>query len=97
MFNKDNIKLGLVLGFVAPVLGMFGYYFWKFNLFTFNEFLQVLMIQKSLLSGIISIALIANALLFTVYVNRQKDKTARGIFFATCLYALVTLGFKWFG
>lgn len=97
MFNKDNIKLGLVLGFIAPVIGMFGYYFWKFNLFTFNEFLQVLMIQKSLLSGIISIALIANALLFTVYINRQKDKTARGIFFATCLYALVTLGFKWFG
>jgi formate/nitrite transporter FocA (FNT family) len=52
--------------------------------------------QKSLLSGIISIALIANAILFTLYINEHKDKTAKGIFIATCIYALITLGFKWF-
>ncbi len=97
MLQRDNIKLGLAIGFIAPIFGLFGYYLWKFSLFTLNEFFQVLMMQKSLLSGIISIALIANAILFTLYINRQKDKTARGIFIATCLYALVTLGFKWFG
>jgi formate/nitrite transporter FocA (FNT family) len=54
------------------------------------------MLQKSLLSGIISIALIANAIVFTVYINKQKDKTAKGVFIATCVYALISLGFKWF-
>lgn len=96
MLQKDNIKLGLVIGFIAPVFGLFGYYFWKFSLFTLKAFFEVLMAQKSLLSGIISIALIANAILFTLYINKQKDKTARGIFIATCLYALVTLACKWF-
>ena len=95
--KKDNLKLGLLLGFLAPVIGIFGYYLWKFSLFTLNEFFQVLNMQKSLLSGIISIALIANAILFTLYINEHKDKTAKGIFIATCIYALVTLGFKWFG
>ena len=95
--KKDNLKLGLILGFIAPIIGLFGYYFWKFRLFTLNEFFQVLNMQKSLLSGIISVALIANAILFTLYINEHKDKTAKGIFIATCIYALITLGFKWFG
>lgn len=94
--KKDNLKLGLILGFLVPVIGIFGYYLWKFRLFTLNEFFQVLNMQKSLLSGIISIALIANAILFTLYINEHKDKTAKGIFIATCIYALITLGFKWF-
>jgi tryptophan-rich sensory protein len=51
--------------------------------------------QKSLMSGIISISLIANAVVFTIYINKQIDKTARGIFIATCIYALVALGVKW--
>ncbi len=96
MLQKDNLKFGLVLGFLAPVLGFTTYYLAKFRLFTVKEFFEVLMMQKSLISGIISICLLADAIVFTIYINRQKDKTAAGIFIATCLYALVALGFKWF-
>ncbi|MBL7761008.1 MAG: hypothetical protein JNK08_09975 [Sediminibacterium sp.] len=96
MLKKDDIRLGLILGFLAPIAGIFGYYFWKFRLFTLNEFFQVLNMQKSLLSGIISVALVANAILFTIYINQHKDSTAKGIFITTCLYAVVTLLFKWF-
>lgn len=96
LLNKDSIPFGLLLGFIAPVFGLFGYYYWKFSLFSLNEFFQVLLMQKSLLSGIIAIALIANAIVFTVYINKQKDKTAKGVFIATCIYALISLGIKWF-
>lgn len=96
MLQKDNLKFGLVLGFLAPVLGFATYFLVKFRLFTVKEFFEVLMMQKSLISGIISICLLADAIVFTIYINRQKDKTAAGIFIATCLYALVALGFKWF-
>jgi hypothetical protein len=97
MLHKDNLKFGLILGIIAPVFGLMFYYFWQFRLFTLKEFFQVLIMQKSLLSGIISISLIANALVFTYYINKHKDQTAKGIFIATCFYALITLGFKWFG
>jgi hypothetical protein len=96
MLTKDNLKLGLVIGFLAPFLGFIMYYLLRFRLFTVKEFFQVLMMQKSLLSGIISLALIVNVIVFTIYINKHKDKTATGIFIATCLYALVALGFKWF-
>ena len=96
ILSKDNLKLGLVLGFLAPILGFASYYLLRFRLFTVKEFFQVIMMQKSLLSGIVSIALIANVIVFTLYINQQKDKTAKGVFIATCIYAVVALGLKWF-
>jgi hypothetical protein len=48
------------------------------------------------LSAIISVSLIANAVLFTIYINTQKDKTATGIFIATCIYGVLALILKWF-
>jgi hypothetical protein len=96
MFKKDNLKLGLFLGFLTPILAMFAYYLIQFRLFKISEFFQVMLQQKSLMSGIISISLIANAVVFTLYINKQIDKTARGIFIATCIYALLALVVKWF-
>ena len=96
MLKKDNLRLGLILGFLAPVLGFAAYYLLRFRLFSVKEFFQVLMMQKSLLSGIVSIALLANAVVFTLYINQHKDKTAKGVFIATCMYAIIALGLKWF-
>jgi tryptophan-rich sensory protein len=96
MFKKDNLKLGLFLGFLTPILAIFAYYLIQFRLFKISEFFQVMLQQKSLMSGIISISLIANAVVFTLYINKQIDKTARGIFIATCIYALLALVVKWF-
>lgn len=96
MLKKDNLRLGLILGFLSPVIGFGAYYLLRFRLFTIQEFFQVLMMQKSLLSGIVSMALVANAVVFTIYINQHKDNTAKGIFIATCIYALFALGLKWF-
>lgn len=96
MLKKDNLIFGLVLGFLAPVLGFAAYYLFKFRLFTLKEFFEVLMMQKSLISGIISICLFSDAVIFTIYINLHKDLTAKGIFIATCIYAMVALAFKWF-
>lgn len=96
MLKKDTIPFGLVLGFLSPVLGLAAYYLLRFRLFSVKDFLTVIMIQKSLLSGIVSFCLVANAIVFTIYVNRHRDNTAKGIFIATCVYALAALALKWF-
>jgi glycopeptide antibiotics resistance protein len=96
MFKKDNLRFGLILGFLSPVLGMSIYYLMRFRLFSVKDFLRVLMMQKSLMSGVVSVALLANAIVFTIYINKHKDNTAKGIFIATCIYALLALGLKWF-
>lgn len=95
MLRKDNLKLGLVLGLLAPLLGMLGFYFYKFRRLSFAEFIQYLGIERHLLTAMISFSLLANAIIFTVYINAQKDKTARGIFIITIIYAITALLLKW--
>ena len=94
MFKKDSLRLGLVLGFIAPIAGMFIYYFIQFRAFALSEFFELMLREKALLTGIVSISLIANAVVFTIYINSRKDRTARGIFIATCIYAIAALLWK---
>jgi hypothetical protein len=97
MFKKDNLKLGLILGLFAPILGIFGFYLWKFRRLSFGEFIQYLGLERNLLSSVVSFSLLANAVLFTIYINGHRDKTARGIFIVTCIYAVAALVLKfWF-
>jgi hypothetical protein len=89
MLKKDNLRLGLIVGIIAPLFGMMIYYFWKFfPTFSVGEFLRVLMVQKTLITALISFSLFANAVVFTFYVNTRRDRTAKGIFIITCIYAV---------
>ncbi len=94
--KKDNLLLGLALGFLAPFLGLLSFYFIKFRALSFGDFLHFLVIYKTLLTSVISLSLIANAVVFTFYINTQKDKTARGVFAATCVYAIICIIIKFF-
>lgn len=92
---KDNIRLGLLLGFIAPILGILLYYVAEFkDVMTFSEFVRVIAVQRTLLTALVSIALVANAAIFTFYINKRKDQTAKGIFIATCIYGIASLVWK---
>ncbi len=95
MFKKDNLKFGILLGILGPLLAMVVYYFWVFSrTIRFSEYLYVLAHNKQLLTAISSISLLANAVLFTVYINSHRDKTAKGVFVATLIYGVVVLVYK---
>jgi hypothetical protein len=95
MFKKDNLPFGIVLGAIAPLFGFLGYYFWKFYpTFSLKDFFDLLMAQTTLISGLSTFALLINVALLTVYLNRRLDKTAKGIFAISVLYALVALAIK---
>jgi hypothetical protein len=95
IFKKDNLKLGIVIGLIAPLLAMVVYYYWNFaRSIGISEYLYLLRTNKSLLTGVSSISLVANAVFFTIYINTQKDKTAKGIFVATLAYGIAVLVYK---
>ena len=93
--KKDNFILGLTLGFLAPFLGIFLFYLIKFSAFSFKEFLEVLVMWKSFFSAVITVSLIADGAIFTIYINTERDKTARGIFAATMVYTIICLMLKY--
>lgn len=93
--KKDNLIVGLVLGALSPFLGMAIFYLWKFKAFSFKFFLATLGVEKRLLTSMVTFSLIVNAVLFTIYINTQKDKTAKGIFVSTLVWALAAIILKW--
>ena len=95
ILKKDNLKFGILLGILGPLLAMLLYYFWVFSrTIHLGEYLYVLRTNKQLLTAISSISLLANAILFTIYINTHRDKTAKGIFVATLIYGIAVLVYK---
>lgn len=98
IFKKDNFVLGLILGLLAPLVGLLLFKFYKFQVFTFRETFQFMLYEpgyKTLTVGL-SLSLLLSALLFTLYINAGKDNTAKGIFAITMAYGLFILIVKTF-
>ena len=99
IFKRDDIKLGVILGLVAPLIGILLFKLYKFSVFSFKEVFQFMMVEPGhkTLSVALSLSLLLNALLFTLYVNSGRDKTAKGIFITTLVYGISVLLLKTFG
>jgi hypothetical protein len=97
IWKRDNLKLGIAIGLLAPLLSLVGYYFLRFSAFGFGEYLTALRQNKPLLTGITIPCLLLNVALFTFFVNSKRDKTARGIFAITAVYAAIAVIIKFFG
>lgn len=94
LFKRDNIQLGLILGLIGPVLGLVVIYFFKFSSVTFSVFLDEFFNNNKLITSIGSLSLLANVILFTIFINTHRDKTARGIFLVTLVFGIAILILK---
>lgn len=98
IFKKDNLTFGLLLGIIAPLISLVIYYFVKFYpVFSMGEMFEAFKTNKRLVTAISIPCLFLNVILFTIYINSRKDKTAKGIFAITIVYALASLLFKFLG
>lgn len=96
IFKKDNLRLGLILGLIGPLLGLVVVYFIKFPAYKFTEFLDFFMHDNRMITSIGSLSLLANVILFTLYINTHRDETAKGIFVITLFYGIGILLLKLF-
>ena len=96
IFKKDNFVFGLAIGLIAPLIGFLLFKLVRYSSFSISEMIQWLKLNPNLITVFISVSLFANALLFTVYINGHRDKTARGIFLMTVIYAVIALIFKYY-
>ena len=94
MFKKDNLRFGMLLGFVAPLLSLIIYYFVRFRAYSFMDFLEFVGSNKNQITAISVPCLVLNIALFTFYINTRRDKTAKGIFAITLIYAIASLLLK---
>lgn len=89
--NRNNVKLGLGIGIVAPLLVLALIYLFRFRAYSFNEYLGVLVHERSLITFFGAWCLVGNIALFTYYTNTGRHLTARGIFVLTVIYGIAVL------
>lgn len=94
IFKADNLKLGLILGLIGPIVGLFVIYFIKFPGVSFSDFFDLFINTNRLITSIGSLSLLANVVLFTIYINTHRDNTAKGIFLITLIYGIAILLLK---
>lgn len=96
IFKRDSLRLGLVLGLLGPILGLVIIYFFKedFSSLSFTEYLDFFFNTNRLITSIGSLSLLVNVVLFTIYINTQRDQTAKGIFLVTLIYGIGILILK---
>jgi len=87
MSKIDNLKLGIILGILAPALTMLVIYLVQFTDQSFKELIDLL-ISKRVFTKIVSLCVIPNLALFFLFLNKNYFKSARGVLLATILFAL---------
>jgi hypothetical protein len=94
ILKKDNLKFGLVLGLLGPILGLLVVYLVSYRSFSFGEFFNFFITDNKRITSIGALSLLANAILFTLYINTHRDNTAKGIFLTTVIYGIGILVVK---
>ena len=99
ILKKDNFVFGFIMGLIAPFVGFAVFKYTRLASLSYFQALQYLFVQPGhrMLTVAISLSLMANAILFTIYINARIDNTAKGIFVATLIYAVTALSIKTFG
>ena len=94
ILKKDNLKFGMVLGLLGPILGLMVVYLVSYRSFSFGEFFNFFITDNKRITSIGALSLLANAVLFTLYINTHRDSTAKGIFLTTVIYGIGILVLK---
>ncbi|MCA0426484.1 MAG: hypothetical protein LCH37_03530 [Bacteroidetes bacterium] len=92
---KDHFLLGLLLGLLAPTLGILGFYLFNFSDKNLFEFLE-LSVSEKLLSPLLSLSCVINLGVFYLFIHFERYSTSRGIIFSTFIYGFAIVVLKFF-
>jgi len=93
---RNNLAFGFMLGVIVPLFGILFLYVLKYmpQNVSLADFIYLLKTNKSNISKVISLGLIACIPLITYYKNRKLYTTLKGIFAAIIIYVLIALAYK---
>ena len=86
----NNLRIGLILGILGPLLGFLVIYWVAFRGMSFSEYLDLLTYNRKL-SSIISLSVIPNLLLFFIFIWLNYLYSARGVLASTLIFALLVV------
>lgn len=94
MKKYDKLWIGVVIGLVMSVISIIAFYLIQFNGRDFSSYLTTLFRTKSLFAPLLSLAGIPNLVIFYLFINKEKYKTAKGLILATFILVLAVILIK---
>jgi hypothetical protein len=88
--KTDNIWLGLTAGIVLPFLVMFIFYLSSYAYLTVPTFLRN-MVFSAIFFKVLSLCAIINLGTFFLFYQTKNDRSARGVIFATLIFAFAVI------
>lgn len=90
----NTFQFGTLIGIIIPVIILLIFYAAKLEQYkTFENFYNLL-ITNNALTSIVSLSVLPNLGAFYLFLNKNQYQPARGVIFATLLFALLVFGIK---
>ncbi len=89
----DKLLLGLIIGIITPIIVMFVYYRINFYYIRVDTFLYETFMKRIFLP-LLSLCVLGNLAVFFIFIQTDRYYSARGVVFATLLYAIVVFILK---
>jgi uncharacterized membrane protein len=89
----DKLVLGLVLGILTPIIVLLVYYKINFYYLRIDTFLFEAFMKRIFLP-LLSLCVVGNLAVFFLFIQTERNYSARGVLLATLLYAIVVFILK---
>ena len=88
--KADKFWIGLITGLVLPAIVLLLFYYTSYAYLTVPDFLRKMAFQ-SILFKLLSLCAIINLGAFFIFYQTRNDKAARGVIFATMIFAFAVM------
>lgn len=91
----DSVLVGMICGIIGPVIGFFLYYYIFRHEPTLEGFWNIA-IQRSNIPKVMSLSVIANLLIFFLFVRSNRLLASRGVLLGTFLWIIPIIYYRFF-
>lgn len=88
--NLDKLWVGLLFRIIVPLFVMLIFYYSSYAYLTVPEFLRR-MVFAAIIFKVLSLCAVANLGVFFLFYKTENDRAARGVIFATMIFAILTM------
>lgn len=91
----DKLYIGLLSGFLPPVLAVVIYYWINYSYMTKGEFIRYLQMGQTY-TQLITLCVLTNLIPFYLFINKEKYNATKGVIAATFVWAALVIYLKFF-
>lgn len=91
----DKTLIGALFGLFAPFIAFVGYYLINFRFLSIRKFINYMQLGD-IYTPVITLCVLANLVLFYLFINKEKYKATRGVIASTFIWAGIVVFLKFY-